>query len=105
MRLGCPGLVSNVDRLPRLEQAAPPLAPRQIGAFLAAMAETLIVPIPTPEWARIVDSRRPPPEVYRWLATQPDRDPVVELPMLGQKESLNVATAAGIALYHLRFST
>ncbi len=52
------------------------------GLFLLAMAETLIVPIPMPEWARIVDSRRPPPEVYRWLAAQPGRDPLVELPML-----------------------
>lgn len=52
------------------------------GLFLLAMAETLIVPIPVPDWARIVDSRRPPPEVYRWLAAQPGRDPVVELPML-----------------------
>ena len=30
-------------------------------------------------------------------------DEVVEIPMLGQKESLNVAVAAGIALYQLRF--
>ena len=52
------------------------------GFFLLAMAETLIAPIPMPEWARIVDSRRPPPEVYAWLAAQPGRDPVIELPML-----------------------
>lgn len=31
-------------------------------------------------------------------------DTVLELPMLGRKESLNVAVAAGIALYHLRFA-
>jgi 23S rRNA (guanosine2251-2'-O)-methyltransferase len=30
-------------------------------------------------------------------------DHILELPMIGHKESLNVATAAGIALYHLRF--
>ncbi len=30
-------------------------------------------------------------------------DVILELPMLGSKESLNVATAAGIALYQLRF--
>jgi 23S rRNA (guanosine2251-2'-O)-methyltransferase len=30
-------------------------------------------------------------------------DQVVELPMLGHKESLNVAVAAGVALYQLRF--
>lgn len=29
-------------------------------------------------------------------------DAVVEIPMLGKKESLNVSVAAGIALYHLR---
>ncbi len=32
-------------------------------------------------------------------------DTVIELPMLGRKESLNVSVATGIALYHLRFST
>jgi 23S rRNA (guanosine2251-2'-O)-methyltransferase len=30
-------------------------------------------------------------------------DTVLELPMIGQKESLNVAVAAGIAMYQLRF--
>lgn len=30
-------------------------------------------------------------------------DVVLELPMLGAKESLNVSVAAGIAMYHLRF--
>ncbi len=30
-------------------------------------------------------------------------DEVVKIPMLGQKESLNVAVAASIALYHLRY--
>ncbi len=30
-------------------------------------------------------------------------DQVIEIPMLGQKESLNVAQAAAMALYHLRF--
>jgi len=30
-------------------------------------------------------------------------DKIVEIPMLGKKESLNVAVAAGIALYHLRY--
>jgi 23S rRNA (guanosine2251-2'-O)-methyltransferase len=32
-------------------------------------------------------------------------DLVLELPMVGQKESLNVAVATGIALYQLRFAT
>lgn len=31
-------------------------------------------------------------------------DAVVKIPMLGTKESLNVAVAAGIALHHLRFA-
>ena len=31
-------------------------------------------------------------------------DAVVQIPMLGKKESLNVAVAAGIALHHLRYS-
>ena len=30
-------------------------------------------------------------------------DAIVHIPMLGQKESLNVSVAAGIALYHLRY--
>lgn len=31
-------------------------------------------------------------------------DTIVKIPMLGGKESLNVAVAAGIALHHLRFA-
>lgn len=31
-------------------------------------------------------------------------DTVIEIPMLGKKESLNVTQAAAIALYHIRFS-
>ena len=49
---------------------------------LLALAETLIVPIPMPEWSKVVDTRREPPPAYRWLAEQPGRDPVVHLPML-----------------------
>jgi hypothetical protein len=49
---------------------------------LAALAETLIVPIPMPEWTKIIDTRLEPPAVYRWLADQPGRTPVVHLPML-----------------------
>jgi len=52
------------------------------GLALLALAETLVVPIPMPEWSKIVDTRREPPPVYRWLAGQPGRDPVVQLPML-----------------------
>ena len=49
---------------------------------LLALAETLIVPIPMPEWSKVIDTRREPPTVYRWLAEQPGSDPVVHLPML-----------------------
>lgn len=49
---------------------------------LAALAETLVVPIPIPQWSKLVDTRKDPPAVYRWLAAQPGREPIVELPML-----------------------
>jgi hypothetical protein len=49
----------------------------------AALAETLIVPIPLPGWAQVVDSRRPPPPVYPWLAAQPGQPVVAELPIQG----------------------
>jgi hypothetical protein len=49
---------------------------------LLGLAETLIVPIPMPEWSKVIDTRREPPPVYPWLAQQPGKDPVVELPML-----------------------
>ena len=51
--------------------------------FVLAIAETVIAPIDVPAWTRVVDTRLPPPEVYRWLAAQPGRPPIVELPMLG----------------------
>ncbi len=31
-------------------------------------------------------------------------DVILEIPMLGQKESFNVSVAAGVALYHLRYN-
>jgi hypothetical protein len=49
----------------------------------AALAETVIVPIPLPAWAQVVDSRRPPPPVYAWLAGQPGQPVVAELPIQG----------------------
>jgi len=49
---------------------------------LLALGETVIAPIPMPAWSQIVDTRGEPPPVYRWLADQPGRDPVVHLPML-----------------------
>jgi len=58
--------------------------PPAAGLFLAvaALAETLIVPIPTPKWAQVVDTRQPPPPVYGWLAAQAGDFAVLELPML-----------------------
>ena len=52
------------------------------GLFALALAESVIAPIPTPEWTKVIDSRREPPEVYRWLRAQPAGTPVVHLPML-----------------------
>jgi len=49
---------------------------------LLALAETVIAPIPMPEWSKVIDTRREPPPVYRWLAAEPGRDAVVHLPML-----------------------
>ena len=60
----------------------PASARRWASSTLVALAETLIVPIPMPEWTKIIDTRREPPAVYRWLADQPGRTPVVHLPML-----------------------
>jgi hypothetical protein len=52
------------------------------GLFVLALAETCMAPIPMPEWAKIIDSRREAPAVYGWLAAQPGRDPIVHLPIL-----------------------
>ena len=52
------------------------------GVGLIALGETLIVPIPMPQWSKLIDTRKEPPPVYRWLAEQPGRDPIVHLPML-----------------------
>jgi hypothetical protein len=49
----------------------------------AALAETVIAPIPMPAWAQVVDSRKPPPPVCAWLAAQPGEPVVAELPILG----------------------
>jgi hypothetical protein len=55
---------------------------RRLGLAVLAMAETVIAPIDVPGWTRVVDTRQPPADVYRWLAAQPGPPPVVELPML-----------------------
>jgi len=59
-----------------------PRPPWMALAAMAAIGETLIVPIPMPAWAQVVDTRRPPPAVYQWLAEQPGEPVVAELPML-----------------------
>jgi hypothetical protein len=53
-----------------------------VAVFVAALAETVIAPIPMPGWSQVVDSRQPPPPVYQWLAAQPGAPVVVELPLL-----------------------
>ncbi len=58
--------------------------PLVLGAVsLLALGETLIAPIPNPAWAQVVDSRRDPPPVYRWLGELPGEPPLVHLPILG----------------------
>ena len=52
------------------------------GLGVIALAETLIVPIAIPEWTKIIDTRRPPPPVYRWLVEHPGPEAIVHLPML-----------------------
>jgi hypothetical protein len=47
-----------------------------------ALAEAAIVPIELPVWAQVIDSRRPPPAVYPWLAAQDGNLVVVELPIM-----------------------
>jgi hypothetical protein len=49
---------------------------------IAAIAESLIVPIPMPDWAQVIDTRRPSPPVYSWLAAQPGSFAIVEMPLL-----------------------
>ncbi|HET9315754.1 MAG TPA: hypothetical protein VFQ51_09195 [Vicinamibacteria bacterium] len=61
------------------------LSPRPAALALlavAALLETWIAPIPMPAWAKVVDSRRPAPPVYGWMAQQPPGTVFVELPML-----------------------
>jgi hypothetical protein len=56
--------------------------PRWLAGMLAglAVAETLIVPVP--EWVSVIDSAKPPPAVYTWLAGLPGEIPIVELPIM-----------------------
>ncbi len=58
-----------------------PRPPVLLGLFALVVAEGVVAPIPMPDWTKVIDSRREPPEVYRWLAAQPPGTPVVHLPM------------------------
>jgi hypothetical protein len=60
-----------------------PVVVAAIGAV--GLAETLIAPIPMPGWTKVIDTREEPPPVYRWLAEQPERDPIIHLPMFDSR--------------------
>jgi hypothetical protein len=65
-------------------KAVTALRPRPVPlAALAtlALAETVIAPIQAPSWIDVVDTRRPTPPVYAWLAAQPGAPVVAELPI------------------------
>jgi hypothetical protein len=49
---------------------------------LAALAETLIIPVSMPAWAQVIDTRKPIPPVYEWLRVQPVEVAVIELPIV-----------------------
>jgi hypothetical protein len=55
---------------------------RLLALSLVAVGETVIAPIEVPAWTRVVDTRRPPPEVYSWLAARAEDAAVIELPIL-----------------------
>jgi hypothetical protein len=55
--------------------------PWLVVAFMLALGEGIVAPIPMPEWTQVIDSSRPTPEVDRWLAAQPPGTPIVQLPM------------------------
>ena len=57
--------------------------PLRIAALgVLVLAESWIAPIPIPDWQSVIDTRRPPPPVYTWLAEQSGNFAIVELPML-----------------------
>jgi hypothetical protein len=66
-----------------------------------ALAEAAIVPIPLPAWAQVVDSRRPPPAVYPWLAAQAGEVAVVELPIM-EDDGLFRRPACDESIYMVR---
>lgn len=86
------GLALERLRLPRRAVLA-------LGAV--GLLEGLVAPIPLAPWAQVVDSRRPVPPVYAWLAQQPPGQVLVELPMLGN-EALTRRPAFHESIYMLR---
>jgi hypothetical protein len=52
------------------------------------LGEAVMAPIPMPGWSQVIDTRRPPPAVYTWLAAQPGDFAVVELPIQGAKVAM-----------------
>ena len=66
-----------------------------------ALAEATIVPVTFPAWTDVVDTRRPPPAVYAWLAAQPGDSGVVELPIL-EDDGLFRRPACDESIYMLR---
>jgi hypothetical protein len=68
---------------------------------LLALAEASIVPIPLPVWAQVIDSRRPPPAVYPWLAAQAGEVVVVELPIM-EDDGLFRRPACDESIYMVR---
>jgi hypothetical protein len=59
------------------------------GLGVLGLVETLVIPIPTPSWSDVVDTRKPAPPVYAWLAAQPGEPAVVEVPMLDVEGVIN----------------
>ena len=55
---------------------------RLLLVFALGMAETIIAPIPLASWAQVIDTTKPPPQVYEWLRAQPGEFAIVELPIV-----------------------
>ncbi len=68
---------------------------------LLALGETLVVPIPLADWARVIDSAAAPPPVYAWLARQPPTA-MVELPLLLPGDALRRRPAFHESIYLVR---
>jgi hypothetical protein len=66
-----------------------------------ALAEASIVPVTFPGWTEVVDTRRPAPAVYGWLAAQPGPDAIVELPIM-EDDGLFRRPACDESIYMVR---